>query len=164
MVKWFELCRKALNVYLHRDEYTYCLGCAGEVVGQSSELEARYKYYYQTPEYHDMMKPWHMWANENWGKKAMDCSGFIQYITGKEMTHNLSSWSYGEMKPKSTPVDGVAGSVLWKKGHVGIDIAFGFFLHFPNWNRSCELGRIREYDWVSSHHIDGIDYTGSYNV
>lgn len=155
---WDEVVKRALYIYVHRDEYTYCLGASGEKVTDSI-VKNNYEYY-RSQNYPGITMPYSEWVKVNAGKRAMDCSGFLDYITGKN-GHVWSSWSFGDMPKNKSLVDGVAGSALWKKGHVGIDIGYGYFLHFPNFNRTCEIGKISEYNWESSHLITGVDYTGA---
>lgn len=161
MGAWDSIIKKALFVYVHRDEYTYCLGGVGQPV-ESNEIKNLYEYYYNNGYKDTMGMTYSEWAKINKGKKCFDCSGFLDYLRG-QVEHIDSSWTYGDMKKNKSLVDGVAGSALWKKGHVGLDIGYGYFLHFPNWNRTCELGKISEYNWTSSHLISDVDYNGANN-
>lgn len=159
MRTWDDMIKTALYIYLHKDEYTYCLGAFGEPV-ESERIKNLYNYYYENG-YKDVMgMNYNQQREKNRGKKCFDCSGFVGYCQGNT-SHSLSSWSYGELPKNESLVKGVAGSALWKKGHVGLDIGYGYFLHFPNYNRTCEFGKISDYPWTSSHLINGIDYKGS---
>lgn len=160
-MKWDDIIKKGLYIYVHRDEYTYCLGGNGELA-ESQRIKNLYEYYYNNGYKDTMGKPYSEWLKENKGKKCFDCSGFLNYICGIT-EHSRSSWTYGGMSPNASLVDGVAGSTVWKRGHVGLDIGYGYFLHFPNFNRTCELGKILEYDWTRSVLIDDIDYNGANN-
>lgn len=162
---WDRIIKNALYIFVHKDEYTYCLGAIGELA-ESERVKNLYEYYYEHG-YKDIMgMTYAEWLKINRGKKCFDCSGFMDYIQDHKV-HDWSSWTYGDMPKNKSLVDGVAGSALWKKGHVGLDIGYGYFLHFPNWNRTCEMGKISEYNWTSSHKIDvagtnnDIDYTGA---
>ena len=163
MISWDEFIKRALYIYTHRDQYTYCLGAAGEPV-ESERVRNLFEWYYENG-YKDIIgMPYDQWVRLHAGKRCFDCSGYLDYcLTNEEGYHLYSSWHYGEMPKASSLVAGVAGSALWKRGHVGLDFGYGHFLHFPNWNRTCEEGKISEYDWTSSHQVIGVDYNGADN-
>lgn len=156
---WDRLIKNALCMLDHPERYTYCLGAVGELA-ESPRIKALFEYYYEHGYKDKIGMTYDEWLAINRGKQCFDCSGFLDYVLGHN-THDWSSWTYGDMSKNKSLSEGVAGSVLWKKGHVGLDIGYGRFIHFPNWNRSCEYGRITEYNWTSSHLITGIDYEGA---
>lgn len=161
MITWDRVIKNALAIYNHRDQYTYCLGGCGERV-EDQKIRDLYNYYYQNGYKEKMGMNYEQWAKVNAGKRCFDCSGFVAYCCG-HTKHDLSSWDYGSMKKNASLAAGVAGSALWFKGHVGLDMGYGYFLHFPGYNRTCEFGNIAEFSgvWTSSHLINGVDYAGS---
>lgn len=159
MVTWDTVIKNALYIYVHRNEWTYCLGGCGQLA-ESAEIKGLYEWYYHNG-YKDVMgMTYPQWLAINKGKRCLDCSGFISYCMG-HTKHDLSSWDYGAMPKNFSLASGVAGSALWKKGHVGLDFGYGYSLSFENFNRTCELKKISEYPWTSSHKIVGVDYTGA---
>lgn len=92
------------------------------------------------------------------GKVGMDCSGFVSYCFGVSYP---SQYLIDSCVHVTTPKNGPAGSILWKPGHVGIDIGYGYFLHFPVEGKSCEIGKISEYDWQKSGQLSGVSYKGA---
>lgn len=163
MTEWYKMIRMALDIYTNRDKYTYCLGACGEPI-ESERIKNLFEYYYNHGYKDKIGMTYEEWLNANRGKKCFDCSGFINYCsTEGETEHVYSSWNYGEMPKNISIAHGVEGSALWKRGHVGLDYGHGHFLHFPDWNRTCEEGIIKEYDWVSSHLILDVDYEGADN-
>ncbi|MBQ1552058.1 MAG: hypothetical protein IIZ66_00805, partial [Clostridia bacterium] len=57
--------------------------------------------------------------------------------------------------------EGVAGSVLWKEGHVGLDIGYGASLQIGSYGNTIRLAMIGDDPWTSSHLITGVDYAGA---
>lgn len=158
---YYELIQNALSVLQYKDRYCYFYGAKGQVLTDAvmdALIGAELAYFSQyTKEQIAAIK------NYSRGKIGLDCSGFITYISG------LSGYSvslYERCPVKTTPSAGVEGSLLFTtKGgvgrHVGLDIGYGFFLHFPKEMRTCELGRIKDYVWEKSGQLEGINYKGA---
>lgn len=158
---YYKLIQNALHVLQYRDNYCYFYGAKGqrltdEVMDALIGAEPAYFRQYDALTLNAI-------KNYSRGKIGLDCSGFITYISGVQGY----SVSLIESCPvKTTPDLGVEGSLLFTtKGgvgrHVGIDIGYGFFLHFPKEMRTCELGRIKDYVWEVSGQLKGIDYKGA---
>lgn len=145
---WNDVVKMAKELLYRADEYMYCLGGQGEL---QEHLTGKIKYYYGLS-----LAAWSF--RYGTGKKLLDCSGLVNLCAGK--SRNCTSATYAQT-PGVAPVEGLAGYVLWKPGHVGIDIGHGFFIHIPTIGHTVELGKIAEYDWKSSHPIPGVDYSGS---
>lgn len=145
---WNDAVKKALELLYHADQYMYCLGGQGEPQG---ELAGKIKYYYGLS-----LAAWN--TRYGTGKKLMDCSGLVNLCAGKPRSWTSASYAQTAGVP---PKEGLAGYALYKKGHVGIDIGHGFFIHIPTEGHTVELGKIADYDWESSHPIPGVDYTGA---
>ena len=161
MRTWDEVVKKALEVYLHRDEYAYWYGAKGEVLTDEvmDELIAEEPVFFSkyTP---SQIRQFKDFAR---GKIGLDCSGFVGLCTG------INSWSNGLWNlcyDKSSDVyQAVAGALLWMPGHVGLDIGYGFGLDFPRMGSTCELFRHKEHsrNWTGCGKLKGIDYDGSDN-
>lgn len=172
---WDEVIKNALWLYYNRGNITYCLGCSGEVAGRDDIVRRQFTYYAGdnsqrdniidgTPGALDSDTPvqiWTKWLAANRGKMCFDCSGFLDHITGHAGKHLWSSWSFGDMPIAGTPSSGPAGGALFKPGHVGLDIGYGYMLEICNYGRTLELNKISLRDFRTSHYITGVDYTGS---
>lgn len=156
MISWITVVKNGLNMLVHSDEYAYFYGAKGERLDRAA-MDRLYNAY---------PGRYSGWANEDKerlfayceGKIGYDCSGFVGALTG-DMSY--SGAQIGHCLIKTTPQDGVAGSVLYKNGHVGIDIGYGYFLHMPAEFRTIEIGKISEYDWEKSGEHGYIDYIGA---
>lgn len=159
------------------NQITYCLGCAGEVAGRDSRVESMFKYYYVhgwdekigtqgsgLPGWYKGMPvgdAWNIWLNINRGKMCFDCSGLIDWAIGYKGIHKYSSYDFGNMPKNSSIKKGVAGSVLYKPGHVGIDIGYGMCVEIGQYNDTIQLNNIYDRSFKSSHLIPEVDYTGA---
>lgn len=172
---WDEVIRNAMWLYYNRDDITYCLGCSGEVAGRDKNVENQFKYYYGSNEWKYKIgasipgwaatdtadQAWNKWLNIHKGKMTFDCSGFIDWCIGFQGIHKYSSWDFGNMTNAGTPSSGPAGGVLFKQGHVGLDIGYGYNLEIGAYGHTIELNKISLRDFKSSRFITGIDYVGS---
>lgn len=158
---YYQVIQNALQILYTKNQYAYFYGAKGQLLTEATmnaliQAEPNYFSQYTKQQLEDI-------KNFSRGKIGLDCSGFVSYISGEE---GYSISLYEHCKVKTTPQLGVEGSLLFTtKGgvgrHVGIDIGYGFFLHFPKEGRTCELGRIRDYVWEHSGQLSTIDYTGA---
>lgn len=165
------------DLYDQRDRVTYCLGCAGQVAGRDKMVEDQFKYYYNTNEWKYKIgnsipgwvatdtadQAWNKWLNLHRGKMCFDCSGLICWAMGYEGIHIYSSWDFGAMPKNESIGAGVAGSVLWKKGHVAIDCSYGALFEIGAWGGTIEYHMNIRRNFTSSHLIPEVDYTGATN-
>lgn len=155
-----EFLKQIYYLYAHRHEVAYCLGACGELA-ESDRVRNLFNWYYENGYSEIIGMTYNEWLKINRGKMCFDCSGLIDYVLFGYGNHNYSSWTFGEMPKNESLSKGVEGSILWKKGHVGVDIGRGYFIDCPNWNKELRFGKISEYDWTSSHSCIKIDYTGA---
>lgn len=174
LMTWDEIIRRGLDLYVDRNNITYCLGCAGDVAGVDVRVRENFLYYYEHG-WADKIgrdlagwRPgmsandtWELWLTYNRYKRCFDCSGLICWVCGYEKDHRWSSWSIGAMMPESTPGAGLAGYALWKSGHVALDVAFGFCIEIGEYNHSIEYNKIKNRDFTDSHAIQGVNYAGA---
>lgn len=171
---WSHTINRALWLYTQRAGITYCLGCSGEVAGRDKHVENNFRYYYEhgwdehigfsIPGWEVGMstdKTWDMWLKLHKGKMCFDCSGFIDWCIGYEGIHKYTSWDFGEMKKQDSLSSGFAGSVLWKKGHVGLDIGYGACIDIGHYGGTLEISMLGDKDWTSSHLIENVNYEGA---
>ena len=158
MVTFDSVIKKAYEVYLTRDNYCYLMGGKGQVVTDAL-IDNLMKWY---PEHYSRYSEAEIKKIKNYsrGKIAFDCSGFTAFLHGD---NTYSGQQITNCKLNPSLAEGVAGSLLWKPGHVGIDVGYGLFMHFPIELHTCELGWIRDYNWEKSGLHKNIDYTGSTN-
>jgi NurA-like 5'-3' nuclease len=167
---WNETVKKALYAHTHADQFAYLYGADGQT--GIDELVDEMVYMYSS-HFKEVAKSYNT-TLENLiaeikefvrGKTCFDCSGFICYLVNDNKYDANSTALNGYCNKHTTISAGVAGSLLWKQGHVGIDIGYGYFIHMPNELRSVEIGKNSEYDWKQSGELAGeqfgIDYTGA---
>ncbi len=158
MKTWDEVCKTALKMFAHRDEYAYLYGTDGETGSDSlvDKMVAAYPSYFSgkdTAAIKEYVR----------GKTCYDCSGWVHTLFGAPDMNSTSI--INDCTNVSTDlVAGVAGSVLWKSGHVGIDFGYGFCLDIPTELQTIRLRKISECDWTKSGQwTKYCDYTGADN-
>lgn len=161
MKTWDEVVKKALEVYLHRDEYAYFYGAKGEVMTDAvmdALIMAEPAFFSRYT--NSQIRQFKDFAR---GKIGLDCSGYVALCTG---IHTWSGGLWDRCVNKTTDIyQGVAGSLLWTPGHVGLDIGYGYGLDFPRMGSTCELFRHLENKraWYGCGQLIGIDYDGADN-
>lgn len=113
--------QKFYDLYFGRDSIAYWLGAKGEILTMQHMRDL----VNWNPEY------WSAWSEDQiealmrWseGKIGYDCSGLVCACYG---ISGLSSWALRDAMVRTSSVkECKAGSVLWKPGHVEIDLGFG---------------------------------------
>lgn len=158
MVTFDTSIKKAWDIYINRDKYCYLYGAKGVTVTRSSfnQLLAQYPDRYKN--YTDAQIENIFKYSE--GKTAYDCSGFITALTGD---YNYSAKQWANCKENKSLAEGVAASILYKPGHIGFDMGYGIYMHFPSELHTAEIGKIAGSFWQKSGLHKNIDYTGSIN-
>lgn len=91
---------------------------------------------------------------------ALDCS---QLIVG--LTDAPGDMSSGTLIAKctytTTPEKGVEGSLLWKPGHVGLDMGKGYCLEMVGEFRDLQINKISGRGFTRSGRLPWVDYTGA---
>lgn len=163
MKTWRDVIKEGLSMHVHADQYAYWYGAKGEKLTDQVMLslvqqEPAYFSRYSEAELKRLMK----WSKNRIG---FDCSGFIGKITGCN-TYSGAIWSRCSKKSKNL-YEGPAGSILWKPGHVALDIGLGFGIEMGAEGHSVEMFRISE----NLNRFEGtgqlvtyIDYTGADNL
>lgn len=140
MKTWEQVIKDGLYYLVHSDRYAYFYGAKGQ---RLTDAEMNYLWSAEP----DYFKKYDEAAKKkifdySRGKIGFDCSGFIGIITGCR-TWSGAIWTRCTDKSENL-FSGPAGSILWKPGHVALDIGYGYFIHFPSEMHSCEMGRISE--------------------
>ena len=159
MIKWYDVIKEALRMLQHKDEYAYFYGAKGQIL-TDAVMEALWQAYPEHFSRYTAADKKRIFDYSR-GKIGYDCSGFVGMCVGDMVYSGALIEHCNYIAPSLA--DGVAGSILYKPGHVGLDIGYGFYLHMPTEGHSCELGRIREMvvPWTKSGQHRNVDYTGA---
>lgn len=159
MITFDTAIKKAWDVYMNRDKYAYLMGAKGVVIKNRKQFDDIVSW---SPEHFSRYSKEQLDEIYNYclGKTCFDCSGFVYYLTGD---YNYSAIQWSHCKQNKSLADGVAGSILYKTGHIGIDLGYGLFMHFPIEMHTAEIGWIRNYSWTHSGLHKDINYEGSTN-
>lgn len=180
MIKtWAHCVRDARLIYLNRDRFAYLYGANGECPKTLAEarqlvdsLWAAYPEHFQRY----VIETGHT-RNQLYyhviGKICYDCSSFVCAVTQSEgdifhlrVVQDLnSSMLRNSFTVTTTLAAGLWGQILWKNGHVGLDVGNGLAIDF-----AAEFVDCREYRFVDpdsptkfdvSGRVSWVDYTGS---
>lgn len=140
MKTWDQVVKDALYYLVHKDEYAYFYGAKGQKL-TDAEMD---RLIAEEPEYWKRYDEATIKKIKKFSKNRIgfDCSGYISKVTGCN-TYSGGIWSRCSKKTTNL-YEGPAASILWKPGHVALDIGYGYFVHFPTELHSCEIGRISE--------------------
>lgn len=161
MKKWDDVIKVALDMLEHSDKYAYFYGAKGQRL-TDAVMEALWK---AEPVYFSRYNAQQKAAIFEYsrGKIGFDCSGFVGKCVG-DMTWSRGIWDHCYDK-KTDVYQGVAGSIVYKTGHIGLDIGYGFFIHMGREMYSVELGRFKEntVKWEGCGKHRNVDYAGANN-
>lgn len=120
MMSW-EICQRAFKLWNERDTIAYWYGAKGEkltdaVMDYFIHAEPQHFSRY-TAEELERLKDWSR------GKTGYDCSGFVSVCCGVRGWSSAYLWSH--TKNRDTVAAAKAGSLLYRNGHIGIDIGYG---------------------------------------
>lgn len=163
MQTWDRVVKNALEKLVHADQYAYFFGAKGQrltwdVMNYLWNAEPSYFKRYSEKEKADIFA-------YSCGKIGYDCSGFISAITG---CHADSMSLFARCTNKTADLSkGVAGSLLWMKGHIGLDVGNGFFVHCGRELDTICIGKLSERNpaWEQCGQLTSyIDYKGATNI
>lgn len=154
--KSYMILRNAFKIYTERDKYAYFYDAKGIVLTDSAmdylirlHWEDHFKRF--SPEELKKIKDFSR------GKIGYDCTGFIWAISG---VGGSANWIYDKATVNKTSVEnGKAGSLLWKPGHAGIDIGYGYAMDFPIELHTAEIVKIQARGFSGSGELAGYDYS-----
>ena len=183
MKKWQHFVRDLRLMMLEKDNFDYLYNSNGEILDtydkayklckQNWELYPAHFEKYVTAKgykFEDLVE-------RVKGKKVFDCSSLVLAFSQCEgdiydfyVKQDMSSWGIRNKMIDLTSIpDGLWGQVLWREGHVGIDVGNGLIV-----DDACEFVGMREYRFDSptafataftdSGKLPWIDYTGSINL
>ncbi len=163
MILWNDMIKKALDIHVNRGNYAYFYGAKG-VVLTNKVMEELWQAHPEYNKKYENIK--YQIFDYSRGKIGYDCSGFVGPLVGEPYLYSVGIFEHCTKQTKDL-AKGVAGSILFKPEpgrHIGLDIGYGFGLHFPNYMNSCEMFRIRDTSFftLSGEHKN-VDYTGATN-
>lgn len=149
--------RKALLMFNDRDRYAYMYGSDGEVM---SDNRVDYLWDKYPAHYNSLGCTRQTLKDHVRGKKCFDCSSFINYVTEADKDYySATLWQHCTVK--TTPRAGVAGSLLYKPGHVALDIGYGLCLEFVNEFKDFQMNYITGRGFEGSGELEWVSYIGS---
>lgn len=179
MKTWAHCVRDARLIYLHRDRFAYLYGANGECPQTYAEAKALVDSLWNV--YPDHFQKYVINAGKTKnqliyhiiGKICYDCSSFICAVTQSEgdiyhlkvVSDKNSTMLHSSCTIHTSLQAGLWGSLLWKNGHVGLDVGNGLAIDF-----AAEFVDCREYRFIDpntptwfadSSPMPWVDYTGS---
>lgn len=169
MKRWNIVNQHALLIYANRNKYAYLYGANGET-GSDALVDRLWAAYpdhfkkfvldkgYTKQQLKDHVR----------GKICLDCSAFICYVTQVNdfaklrVVNDYNSTSLRQhFAVKRTPVGGTAGSVLWKQGHVALDVGYGICVDFGCEFADCRMYALDGAGFAESGELNFVDYSGT---
>lgn len=156
MYTGLEVSARALEMYNNREKYAYLYGAKGET-GTEAFIREKFKEY---PDYFSQYSDSEKEEIVEYcsGKILYDCSGFVCRCAGIPDVYSGKLLEDGSRKTKNM-LDGKAGWLCYRPGHVGIDRGDGTFLHMPSELHTIEPARFSDYNWTDQCRIAGVDYS-----
>lgn len=168
---WDFVRTNAIRLYANRDGFAYLYGGNGEYIKTKDEAAAivarmwsAYPSHFQAA----VIKTGHSrdeLIEHITGKRVMDCSALVCYVSqgtawGKlAVKYDLNSSGLITVSHDiTTPARGVCGGVLWKSGHVGIDVSGGCFVEAANEFIDIRLRPISGAGFTKSGRLPWVDY------
>lgn len=147
------------DLYNERENIAYWFGAKGQVL----TYDLMRRLVAEEPEHFRRYSPQELerlmaWSSGKWG---FDCSGLIGYCFGLEGWSSWGLWDYCDNKG---PVkQALAGSILWKPGHVGLDVGFGEVGQICREGETIRLDDNGTQGFEAGGRIRGVDYANMYN-
>lgn len=168
---WDYVRTNAVRLYCNRDQYAYLYGGNGEYIPDRAAAEKIVsRLWSQYPSHFSKTVTGAGHTREELiqhiiGKRVMDCSALVCYVSQGTDYHTLSvkyDMSSGGLinasKSVTTPAAGPCGGVLWKSGHVGIDVGGGCFVEAANEFIDIRLRNISEAGFTKSGQLPWVNY------
>lgn len=159
MTDSYMILRKAFKMYVNRFRYAYFYGAKGEILTEKKmdELIAIYWNEYYSRFSQQALEEAKRYSK---GKIGLDCSGFLTEITG---LYGSSAMLYDETVDKTSVQNGKAGYMLYKPGHCGVDIGYGYAMHIGSLGSTIEIAKIQTIGFTNSGAFPGFDYSKANN-
>lgn len=168
---WDYVRTNAVRCMANRSDFAYLFGGNGEYLATrgAAETMAR-KFWAQYPAHFktyvtDRGHTFDELVDHITHKRVADCSGAVCWLTqGREwgtlkVRADMSSAGLISVCTDiTTPAKGVCGSLLWRAGHVSLDVGGGAFVEFAAEFDDVRLRPIREGGFVKSGRLPWVDY------
>ena len=152
----YMILRRAFKLFTERDHIAYFYGAKGCVLSEETmdaliAAEPEYFKQYSEAEIKKIKK-------FSKGKIGYDCSGFVGACVG---TMEWSGALWAHCYNKSSVKEGKAGCILYRKGHVGLDIGYGYAMDCPKEGRTLEIFKNEPSDrnFIGAGEYQGYDYS-----
>lgn len=155
----YMLLRNAYKVYVQRENYAYFYG-AKNVVLTDGVMDDLIRTYWDEHFSRYDKKQLEAIRNYSRGKIGLDCSGLITLISG---IYGSSGQLYDACPKKTSIVEGKAGSLVWRPGHVGIDLGYGYCMHIPSEMHTLEIAKLQAIGFEKSGELPDYDYSEAIN-
>ena len=154
----YMILRRALKMYVERDRYAYFYGAKGERLTEQT-MNALIEAY---PNYWNRFSIQAIEEIKRFSKNRIgyDCSGFITAVTG--LAGN-SATQYSKTVNKSSVTDSKAGALLYKPGHIGLDLGYGYTIHIGSAGATFEIAKIQTVGFTKAGECPGYDYSEANN-
>ena len=183
MKTWAHFVRDLRLMMIHHQDFDYLYNSNGEILRTYDEAYNAVKYNWELyPEHFEKYVTQQGYKFEDLverlkGKKVFDCSSLVLAFSQSEgdiydfyVKRDYSSSGIRDLLTDVTDIpSGLWGSVLWRPGHVGIDVGNGLIV-----DDACEFVGVREYRFDSadgiataftdSGRLPWIDYSGGINL
>ena len=135
----YMILRRAFKLYTERDQIAYFFGAKGQVLTDAvmdaliADKPEHFAKYTEAE-----MKKIRKFSK---GKVGYDCSGFVGRCVGDML------WSGGLWENtihRTTIADGKAGCILYRPGHVALDIGYGYAMDCPTEGHTIEIFKNNE--------------------
>ena len=155
----YMILRRAFKMYVERDRYAYFYGAKGEKLTETVMNNLIERYY---NEYWSRFSVQALEEIKRFSKNRIgyDCSGFITAITG---IPGYTASLYANTVNKTSVTDSKAGALLYKPGHVGLDIGYGYTMHIGSAGNTIEIAKIQSVGFTKAGEFKGYDYSEANN-
>ena len=156
MMPAYEAVQRFYDLYFGRDKIAYWLGAKGDLLtyAKMRELVAANPDYFSRYD-KDTLERLMAWSAN---KIGYDCSGLVCACFGTP--YEMSSWTLREHMSAVYPVkECKAGSILWKPGHVEIDLGFGATGGIRSEGKTIEINDNGTAGFEIGGEYEGADYS-----
>lgn len=168
---WDYVRTNAVRVYGDREHWRYIYGGNGELLATRSAAEnfvrrmwAQYPAHFKQT-VTDTGHTIEQLIDHVTGCRVADCSGLVCLLTqginpnAPKTPYDMASGSlYSVCTDITTPRKGVCGGMLWRSGHVGIDVGGGFEVEASNEFVDLRLLKISDTKFSKSGRLPWVDY------
>ena len=178
--KWYHVVRDARLIFLNRDKFAYLYGANGEkpeTYEEAAKLVNAMWGAYPSHFKSSVTSKGHTkeeLIQHIVGKRCYDCSSFVCAVTQCEGNYDelvvKTDYNTAMLRDKfskvTTTAEGNWGAIVWKSGHVGVDVGNGLVVDFGNEFYDCREYRMSDPDstkFTLSGELPWVDYAKAIN-